>query len=110
MVVFSQMRPGVMSYTSDSEDRAFMEMGPLLMTGLALRLTPNSKAGRLVYVVACFEKDCILMTKVEDGFLALSVDTTDALQVFRELEREILRLANLPLETGADSVGQAVLQ
>jgi len=110
MVVFSQMRPGVVSYTSDAEDRAFMEMGPLLMTGLALRLTPNGKAGRLAYVLAYFEKDCVLMAKVEDGFLALSVDTTDALQVFHELERDILRLANLPLETGADSVGQAVLQ
>jgi hypothetical protein len=110
MVVFSQMRPGVASYTSDAEDRAFMEMGPLLMTGLALRLTPNSKAGKLEYIMACFEKDCVLMTKVEDGFLAMSVDTPDALEVFHEVEEEILKLSNPPLKTRTEPVGQPVLQ
>jgi hypothetical protein len=92
MVVFSKMRPGIESLTTEADDRAFMETGPLFMTSLAMRLTPDSKAGKLGCVIACFEKDCILMTKVHDGYLALSVDTAEALKVFDQLKPEILKL------------------
>jgi len=92
MVVFCQMRQGVQSLTPDDEDRAFMQMGPLFMTGIALRLTPEHRAGKLEYVISCFEKDCVLMTKVPDGFLALSVATPDAFLVFNELRPKILNL------------------
>jgi hypothetical protein len=77
MVVFSQMRPGIESLTPEDEDRAFMETGPLFVTGLALRFTPLGKAGKLECVIACFEKDWVLMAKVRGGFLALSVDAAD---------------------------------
>jgi hypothetical protein len=76
----------------DAEDRAFMEMGPLFMTSIAERLTPEGKAGKLDCVIACFEKDCVLMAKVREGYLALSVETDDALQVFSQVRPEILRL------------------
>lgn len=92
-VVFSQMRPGVESYTPNSEDKAFMEMGPLFMTGIAERLSPQGKAGKLECVIACFEKDCVLMAKVPDGHLALSVDAPHALSVFQEIMPQILKLA-----------------
>lgn len=92
MVVFSQMRPGIESLTPEDEDRAFMETGPLFMTGLALRLTPLGKAGKLECVIACFEKDWVLMAKMRDGFLALSVDAADALLVFNEIRPRILNL------------------
>lgn len=91
-VVFSQMRPGVKSHTPNSEDKAFMEMGPLFITGVAERLTPQGTAGKLECVIACFEKDCVLMTKVPDGHLALSVDAPDALSVFQEIMPQILKL------------------
>jgi len=86
------MHPGVESLTHDAEDRAFTETGPLFMTGLAERLTPEGKAGELDCVVACFEKDCVLMAKVQDGYLALSVDTADALLVFNEIRSKIHEL------------------
>lgn len=92
MVVFSQMRSGIESLTPDDEDRAFMEMGPLFMTSMAMRLTPLGKAGKLECVIACFEKDCVLMAKVHDGFLAMSVEAADALLVFNEVRPKILSL------------------
>ena len=92
MVVFSQMRPGIESLTPDAEDRAFMEMGPLFMTSIAQRLTPEGKAGKLECVIVCFEKDCVLMAKVQDGFLAMSANTADALAAFDELKAEIQKL------------------
>jgi hypothetical protein len=91
-VVFSQMRPGVESYTPNSADRAFMELGPLFMTGLAERLTPEGKAGKLECVIACFEKDCVLVTKMCDGHLAISVDKPHALSVFQEIIPQLPRL------------------
>ena len=92
MVVFSQMRPGIESLTPDAEDRAFMEMGPLFMTSIAQRLTPEGKAGKLECVIVCFEKDCVLMAKVQDGFLAMSANTADALAAFDEVKAEIQKL------------------
>ena len=92
-VVFSEMREGVESYTSDSEDRTFMELGPVIMSGLAERLTPDSKAGELECVMVCFEKDCILLAKVGDDHLAVSVDKSQALTVFQEIMPEIQKLA-----------------
>jgi hypothetical protein len=87
------MRPGVEGYTAESEDRAFMEMGPLFITGLAERLSPEGKAGNLECVIACFEKDCVLMAEVRDGHLALSVDKKDnALTIFQELIPQIKKL------------------
>ena len=87
------MRPGVESYTPNSEDKTFMEMGPLFMTSIAERLSPQGKAGKLECVIACFEKDYVLMAKVPDGHLALSVDAHDALSVFQEIMPQILKLA-----------------
>jgi hypothetical protein len=87
------MRPGVESYTPSLQDRAFMELGPLLMTGVAERLTPNGKAGKLEGVIACFEKDYVLITKFGDGHLAMSVDRPYALNAFQEIIPQIPRLA-----------------
>ena len=91
-VEFSQMRPGVVSHTSEAEDRAFMEIGPLIMTSLAQRLTPEGKAGKLECVIACFEKDYVLMAKVRDGYLAISVEREHGLIVFQEIIPHILGL------------------
>jgi len=92
IVEFSRMRPGVVSHTSDAEDRAFMEIGPLVMSGLAERLTPEGKAGKLECVIACFEKDYVLMAKVRDGYLAISVERDQALTVFQQAIPQILKL------------------
>lgn len=91
-VVFSQMREGFTSYTSDAEDRAFMELGPLIMSGVAERLTPSGGAGRLQSVVVNMEKDSVLLTKVGKGYLAISVDRSEALGVFQEIDTSIQKL------------------
>jgi hypothetical protein len=91
-VIFSQMREGVESYTPNSDDRTFMEMGPLFMTSIAQRLTPEGRAGKLECVIVCFEKDCVLMTQVEEGYLAISVDKDQGLTVFKEVLPMISKL------------------
>ena len=69
-----------------------MEMGPLFMTGIAQRLTPEGKAGKLECVIACFEKDCVLMAQVEEGHLAISVDKEHGLAVFKEILPQLQKL------------------
>lgn len=86
------MRPGVKSYTDNAEDRAFMKMGPLFMIGIAERLTPEGKAGKLECVIACFEKDYVLVAKAGNGHLAISVDKSHALAVFQEIMPKVLKL------------------
>lgn len=81
-VLFSQMRPGVESYTTNAEDRSFMELGPLFMTSLAERLTPSGKAGRVDSIVVNLGMDSVLLMKVEEGYLALSADRVDSDEVF----------------------------
>lgn len=91
-VVFCEMRAGLQSYTSDAEDRAFMELGPLIMSGVAERLTPSGGAGRLESVIVNLEKDSVLLARVGTGYLAVSVDRADALSVFQEIEPLIKKL------------------
>ena len=92
MVEFSQMRTGIESYTSDATDKTFMEIGPLVMTSVAERLTPEGKAGKLECVIACFEKDYVLIAKVGNGHLAISVDRDHALVVFQKIIPRVLKL------------------
>jgi predicted regulator of Ras-like GTPase activity (Roadblock/LC7/MglB family) len=91
-VVFCQMRPGLKSYTSDAEYRAFMEMGPLIMSGVAERLTSTGGAGRLESVIVNMEKDSVLLTRVGSGYLALSADRAEAFGVFQEIRRNLQSL------------------
>jgi hypothetical protein len=81
-VVFSHMREGVESHTSEVDDRAFMELGPLFMSGIAERLTPSQKAGRVESIVVNLEKDSVMLMKVGNGHLAISADKADANEVF----------------------------
>ncbi len=81
-VLFSQMRPGVESYTSNAEDKSFMELGPLFMTSLAERLTPLEKAGRVDSIIVNLSVDSVMLMKVENGYLALSADRADSVEAF----------------------------
>lgn len=86
------MRPGLKSYTSDAEDRAFMELGPLIMTAVAERLTLSGGAGKLENVLVNMGKDSVLLTKIRDGYLAISVDRAEAFGVFQEIDSSIRQL------------------
>ena len=91
-VVFSQMRPGVGSYTSNAEDRSFMELGPLIMAGVAERLTQSGGAGKLESIIVNLGKDSIMIARVRDGYLAISVDRAEAFSVFQEIEPSVRQL------------------
>jgi len=91
-LAFAQMRPGLVSYTPEKEDRAFMEFGPQLMTGIAERLSPTGGAGRVESLVVNLEKDSVLLTQVRGGYLALSADRAEAPEVFKAVEPLIRRL------------------
>ena len=86
------MRTGLKSYTSDSDDRAFMEFGPHLMSGIAERLTPTGGAGRFQSLIVNMEKDSVLLTQLGNGYLAISSDRADAPDVFRQVEPMLQRL------------------
>ena len=91
-VVFCKMRPGLTSYTSDIEDRAFMEFGPQLMTGIAEKLSESGGAGHLLSLIVNLEKDSVLLTEVRGGYLAISVDRAEALDVFKEVGEKVREL------------------
>ena len=80
-VVFSQMREGVESHTSEVDDRAFMELGPLFMSGIAERLR-SKKTGGVESIVVNLEIDSVMLIKVGNGHLAISADKADANEVF----------------------------
>ena len=92
-VVFCQMRPGIKSYTSDEDDRAFMQFGPLIMSGVAERLTHSEGAGKLQSVLVNMDKDSVLLMKFRNGFLALSVNRNEAFGVFQEIDARLRELA-----------------
>lgn len=70
-----------------------MEMGPLFMTSIAQRLTPEGKAGRLECVIACFEKDFVLMTQIGNNHLAFSIDREQAFTALSEILPKIPKLS-----------------
>ena len=70
-----------------------MELGPLIMSGVAEKLTHSGSAGRLQSIVVNLEKDSVLVTKVGTGFLAISVNRAEAFGVFQEIDSSIHNLS-----------------
>ncbi|MFI5450169.1 MAG: hypothetical protein ACHQ03_10465 [Candidatus Bathyarchaeia archaeon] len=91
-IAFSQMRPGLTSYTSEQDDMKFMEFGPQLMTGIAERLSPTGGAGKVQSLIVNMEKDAVFLAPLRGGYLAISADRADAAAVFKEIEPMIRRL------------------
>jgi hypothetical protein len=46
----------------------------------------------VVSLIVNFEKDSVLLTKLRDGYLAVSVDRPEPLSVFQEIEASIRQL------------------
>jgi hypothetical protein len=91
-IAFSQMRPGLTSYTPENDDRAFMEFGPQMMTGIAERLSTTGGAGKVQSLIVNLEKDAVLLAPLRGGYLAISTDRADAPAVFKDVEPMIRRL------------------
>jgi hypothetical protein len=87
--IFVQMRPGVTSLSPEDADKSFMQLGPLLLTGVCERLAPW--AGPLEYVVSRYQKVILIVTRLEKRFLTLTINKEDA-DIISEL---ILKLAEL---------------
>ncbi len=62
------------------------------MSGVAERLTSTTTAGRVESVIVNMEKDSVLLTRLRNGHLAISVDKADALGVFQEISEAIQQL------------------
>lgn len=75
-VLFATMRPGVESLSPETFDQSFMQLGPLLLTGVCERLVPW--AGPLETVVSSYEKVIMLVTKLKKRYLALTIGKEDA--------------------------------
>jgi hypothetical protein len=91
-VLFSTMRPGVQSYTPNSDDRAFMELGVLLMCEMGDRLSSRGAAGKLESIIVNFTHDSVMLVDHAKGHLALSADRADALRMFEEIRPLIRQL------------------
>jgi hypothetical protein len=91
-VIFSEMRPDVESHTSLEVDRAFMRLGPLVMTGISERLTPSGEVGQVDNIIINFEKDSVLLKKTGQGYLAVSVDRPSAATALEEINKKIKTL------------------
>jgi hypothetical protein len=88
-VLFSTMRPGIKSVSPEETDSAFMQLGPMLLSGVSERFVPF--AGPLEAVVSRYQKVMIIAKKLEGRYLALSIDSEDA----NELPNILQSLRNL---------------
>lgn len=93
-VMFCEMRPGVASLTAIETDRSFMELGPLMMTGISERLSSSEGTGKVESVIINLEKDSVLLSKLTHGFLAISADRAHALRTFDEVAESIRTLSD----------------
>ena len=75
-VLFVKMWPGVENLASNDTDRTFMQLGPLLLSGVCERLAPF--AGPLECLVSTYEKIILIVMKLERLHLALSISRADA--------------------------------
>lgn len=91
-VIFCEMRPGVESHTLAEVDRAFMKLGPLVITGVSERLTRAGEIGRVDNIIINFEKDSVLLKKTYQGYLAVSVDRLSAAVALEEIGEKLRSL------------------
>ncbi len=81
-VLFVKMRLGVKSLSPETDDQSFMQLGPMLLSGVCERLAPW--AGQLETVVGTYVKVVLIVAKLEGRYLALTIDRADA-PVIRDL-------------------------
>jgi hypothetical protein len=83
-VVFSKMRRGVESLSPEHEDRAFMQLGPMLLTGVSERLAPW--AGGLQAVILRYAEATMIIRKFGAHHLAVTIDSEDYESVRETIE------------------------
>ena len=71
-VIFSKMRPGVESYSPETDDRYLLEAGGLILSGVAQR--SSQWLGKCGFVLVAYDKATQLVVQIEGGYLALTID------------------------------------
>ena len=75
-VIFVEMRPGVKSLSPVDTDQSFVQLGPLLLTGVCERLVPW--AGSLETVISRYEKVVMIVTRIRGRkYLAMTIARED---------------------------------
>ncbi len=74
-VLFATMRPGITSLSPEDTDRTFMQLGPMLLSGVCERLAPW--AGPLEAVVSRYRKVVMIVRKLDKLYLALTINSED---------------------------------
>ncbi len=74
-VLFTLMRPGLESLSPEETDRSFMQLGPMLLSGVCERLAPW--AGPLEVVVSRYKKVTMIVRKLDKLFLAMTINSDD---------------------------------
>lgn len=88
-VVWVQQNPGIASFSPEETDRAFVQMGPLIVTGVCEKLSPWT--GRVESIVINYEKLTSLITKVAAGFLCMTVEKEDAQQTISDVTKSLMK-------------------
>jgi len=91
-VIFSQQRSGTKSFSPEEADRAFVQMGPLILMGVCERLSPWT--GRVGSIVINYEKVSSLIMRVKDGYLAMTVEKAGAAETISEVVKSLRRLTD----------------
>jgi hypothetical protein len=81
--MWTQQQKGVPSFSPEDTDRAFAQMGPLIVIGVCERLSPWT--GRVGSVVINYEKVTSLITKLTTGFLCMTIEKEGAQQTVLEI-------------------------
>ncbi len=90
-VLFARMRPGIPSFSPEEADRSFMQLGPMLLSGVCERLAPW--AGPLETVVSTYAKVVMIVTRFDRRFLALTIDRADA-GILSDVTQGLLKLVS----------------
>jgi hypothetical protein len=91
-VAFVKMRPGVQSLSPEPADHSFIQLGPMLLSGVGERLVPW--AGSLEVVVCRYEKVVLFVTKLKKSYLAVTIDRDNPEQVIAEVLQALHTLAH----------------
>lgn len=91
-VVFSEQRGGTKSFSPGEADRAFTQMGPLILMGVCERLSPWT--GPVGSVIINYEKVTSLIMRVKDGYLDLTVERTEPPETISEIVKSLQKLAD----------------
>jgi hypothetical protein len=89
-IVFSQMRAGVKSITTDEDDRNLLQLGSMILRGVAERSSPS--AGNVQCITVLYEKFGQLIVKRNENTLILTVEKEDAQQTLLQIIESLVKI------------------